>query len=250
MCSLSDEQIVLLCHDPATEILSLPECTNRVVRIADDLVAKFGPFVTVHEFKNQQVAQQCLDRDLVRVPKVHRYIEKEAAGYIVMDYIDGHVIDLQSARTMAESLGKALNHVHDQIAAQPGSLGGGPLSGALWPEHEEVEFSQSNDLQHWLQSHSPKSAGRVDLNGHTFSMCHLDFSPRNIMVDADRIYLIDWSAAAYLPRFFEFVVYYFLPQDLEFFALVKPFLRPLTREEQESVEDVKKTLQYTRFRFQ
>ncbi|KIV98465.1 uncharacterized protein PV09_09731 [Verruconis gallopava] len=249
MCSLTDEQIILLCHDPTTEIISLPECTNRVVRITDGLAAKFGRFVSVHEFRNQHIAQRYLDPDLVRVLKFHRYIEKEGTGYIIMDYVDGHILDLQCARMMAERLGKVLNHLHAQTATRPGSLGGGPLSGALWPEHEEVEFSEAEDLQHWLQSHMPKSAGRIDLNGHTFSMCHLDFSPRNIMVDGDRIYLVDWSAAAYLPRFFEFLVYKFLPQDLEFFALVKPFLLPLTEKEQESVEIVAETLQYARFHY-
>jgi serine/threonine protein kinase len=248
MSALTDDQIISLCHDPATTILSSPECSNRVVRITDSLVAKFGDFVTIQEFRNQQIAKRCLDPDIVNVPTAYRFVQNGELGYIVMDYVAGNTLDLVSAKNMAEELGKVLGHIHQQAATRPGSLGGGPVSGVLWPEHEEVEFSEPDDLQRWLNLRSPSSEHTLDLRRHTLCMCHLDFNPRNIMVDGgNRIYLIDWSSAGYFPRFFEHVLYQFLPRDLGFLNLLKPFLTPLSDEEQESARIVVDTLRHSQF---
>jgi serine/threonine protein kinase len=207
MSALTDDRIISLCHDPATTILSAPQCSNKVVRITDSLAVKFGHFVTAQEFRNQQVAQQRLDADIVNVPKAYRFVQKEEIGYIVMDYVDGDTLDLVSAKKMAEDLGKVLGYIHQQGATKPGPLGGGPVSGVLWPEHEEVEFLETDDLQLWLNRRAPSSRHKLDLCRHALSMCHMDFNPRNIMVDGSRIYLIDWSAAGYFPRFFEHILY-------------------------------------------
>jgi len=66
-----------------------------------------------------------------------------------MDYIDGDTLDLVSAKNMAEKLGKVLGHIHRQGATEPGSLWRrtGIWCGVLWPEHEEVEFLKTEDLQ-------------------------------------------------------------------------------------------------------
>jgi serine/threonine protein kinase len=242
MSALTDDQIISLCHDPATKVLSAQQCSNKVVLIMDSLAVKFGHYVTAEEFKNQQAAQQRLSADIVNVPRAYRFVQKEAVGYIVMDYVDGKTLDLVSARNMAEELGKVLNYIHRQEATIPGSLGGGPVSGVLWPEHEEVEFSESDDLQLWFDQHSPSSGHKLDLRRHALSMCHLDFNPRNIMVNGNGIYLVDWSSAGYFPRFFEHILYQFIPQDLGFFNL------PLSDKELESAQTALEILQHSQFR--
>ncbi|KAF2790767.1 hypothetical protein K505DRAFT_419614 [Melanomma pulvis-pyrius CBS 109.77] len=247
MSTLTDDEIISRCHDSATTILSAPQCSNRVVRITDSLVAKFGHFITAQEFRNQQVAQQYLDAGIVNVPTAHRFIQKGEIGYIIMDYVDGDTLDLASAKPMAAELAKVLGHIHQLGATRPGPLGGGPVSGVLWPEHEEVEFSNPDDLQHWFNRRSPNSEHTLNLQRHALSMCHLDFNPRNIMVNGRRIYLIDWSAAGYFPRFFEHILYQFLPQDLGFFNLLSPFLAPLSDEELESATMVVETLRHSQF---
>jgi Ser/Thr protein kinase RdoA (MazF antagonist) len=148
-------------------------------------------------------------------------------GYILMDYVHGDTLDLASAKYMAAELGQVLGHIHQQGATRPGPLGSGPVSGVLWPEHEEVEFLKADDLQHWFNRRSPSSQVRLDLECHVLFMCHLDFNPRNIIFDGRRIYLIDWSAAGYYPRFFEHILYQFFPQDLSFIHFLRPFLAPL-----------------------
>jgi serine/threonine protein kinase len=250
MATLTDDQIISLCHDPATVILSVPDCSNRVVRITDSLAVKFGLFVTFQEFRNQQVAQQRLDADIVNVPRAYRFIQKEEIRYIVMDYIEGNTLDLAGAKDRIEELGNILNHIHQQGATNPGSLGSGPVTGVLWPEHEEVEFSESDDLQIWLDRRSPPSLeNTVDLRGYALSMCHLDFNPRNIIVHGHRIYLIDWSAAGYFPRLFEHISYQFLLQDLPFFDLLEPFIAPLSDKELESAKTVVEILRYSQFHY-
>ncbi|KAF1852122.1 uncharacterized protein K460DRAFT_47297 [Cucurbitaria berberidis CBS 394.84] len=64
MSALTDAQINLLCHDPAAIILSAPEYSDKVIRITNELVVKFGQHVTIQEFRNQQTAQQRLDADV------------------------------------------------------------------------------------------------------------------------------------------------------------------------------------------
>jgi serine/threonine protein kinase len=248
MSTLTDEDIVSHCHDPATEVLSGLYCSNRVVRITENLAVKFGRFVTAQEFANQQVAHQCLDTDIVDVPTAYRFIQKEEIGYIVMDYVNGKTLNLPSAKPMAEELGNILSHIHRQEATKPGALGGGPVAGALWPEHEEVEFSKIDDLQAWFDKRTPNKGHKADLLRHALCMCHLDFNPRNIMLDDNRIYLIDWSAAGYFPRFFEHVLYQFIPQDLGFLHLLEPHLAPLTEEEMESAKTVVEILRYSQYR--
>ncbi|KAF1832346.1 hypothetical protein BDW02DRAFT_454737, partial [Decorospora gaudefroyi] len=183
---------------------------NRVVRITDGLAVKFGYFVTAREFRNQQVAQRSLDASIVHVPTAHRFILKGGIGYIMMDYVNGATLDLTSAKPIAAELANVLAHIHHQGATRPGPLGGGPVSGVLWPKHEDVEFSNADDFQHWFDQRLPNAERKPNLQRHTLSMCHLDFNPRNIIVDGGRISLIDWSGAGYFPRFSEHIVYQFL----------------------------------------
>jgi serine/threonine protein kinase len=247
MCTLTDDQIVSLCKDPTATVLSALQCSNQVIRITESLAVKFGHFVTAQEFRNQQVAHQRLDPAIVNVPTAHRFIQKQYIGYIVMDYINGTTLDLASATQMAGELGKVLNYIHEQEATAPGSLGGGPVSGVLWPEHEEVEFTETNDLQLWLDRRSTYSQRKLDIRRHTLSLCHLDFDTRNIIVDGSCIYLIDWSAAGWFPRYFEHILYQFLPRDFGFYKALEPFLAPLSNEERESAKIVVETLHYSQF---
>lgn len=196
MSILTEDLVISLCHHP---VLSVSHFLKRVVRIPDRVAVKFGHLVTAQEFKNLLVARQRLDADIVNVPTAYQFMKKDGIGYIVMDYVDGDALDLASARNMAEELGKVLSHIHQHGATKPGPLGGGPVSGALWPNHEEVEFSDTDDMQLWFNRRSPSSWHKLDLRRHSISMCHLDFSPRNIMVVGSRIYLTGWSASGYFP---------------------------------------------------
>jgi Phosphotransferase enzyme family len=202
-----------------SKILSAPGCSKQVVRITDSLVVKFGLFVTVEEFKNQQMAKRCLNPEIVHVPSVHRFLQKAAVGYIVIDFVDGRTLEEQPDESMLKKLANILDHIHQQQGLRPGSLGGGPTYGVLWPLHEEVEFSDTDDFQRWLNIRSRRLGHTFDIHPYPLSMCHLDFNPRNIMVNGNRVSLIDWAAAGYFPPFFERIAYQFLrTEDLCFLS--------------------------------
>ncbi|KAF2105506.1 hypothetical protein BDV96DRAFT_373282 [Lophiotrema nucula] len=139
MSVLTDDGIISLCHDPATTVLSASQYSNRVVRITDSLAVKFGHFVTAQEFRNQQVAQRCLNAGIVNVPTAYRFIQKEDIGYIVMDYVEGDTLELASAKPIAE-LGKVLGHIHQQPATRPGPLGADQCLGCSGPNMKRWSF--------------------------------------------------------------------------------------------------------------
>jgi hypothetical protein len=107
MSSLSNDRIVSICHDPTAKIiLSSPQRSNKVARITNDLAVKFGHSVT---FKNCPAAPRLRHSDC---PRAHRISQKEGIGYVVMDYVAGKTLDLDSAKEVAKELGKVLNHIH------------------------------------------------------------------------------------------------------------------------------------------
>lgn len=119
MATLTDDQIVSLCHDPASTILSAPRHSNKVVRITRSLVVKFRHFVTIHESKNQQAGQQRFNASIVNALEAYQFIEKDGIGYIVMDYVDGNTLHLVSAKSIAKELSEVLGHIHLQEATTP-----------------------------------------------------------------------------------------------------------------------------------
>ena len=149
--------IVSLFHEPASTVLLAPRRSNKMVRITRSLVVKFRHFVTIHEFKNQQAAQQRFNASIFNVTETFQFTKKDRIRYIVMDYVDGNTLHLVSAKSIAKELSEVLGHIHLQEATTPWTLRGGPLSSNLWPEHEEVEFSEPTNLQRWFDQHSPRS---------------------------------------------------------------------------------------------
>ncbi|KAF1972042.1 hypothetical protein BU23DRAFT_645366 [Bimuria novae-zelandiae CBS 107.79] len=152
MSSFTDDHIVSLCHNPMTTILSSPLCLNKVARISNDVAVKFGQFVTVQEFKNQQIAQQSLDSDIVTVPRAYRFFQKEDAGYIIMDYVAGKTLDLESAKEVVKELGEVLNHIHQHEGMNPGHL-----------EVGQCLVSSGQNMKRWIsQSLMTSISGSID----------------------------------------------------------------------------------------
>jgi hypothetical protein len=64
------------------------------------------------------------------------------------------------------------------------------MFGELWPEHEGVVFCESDDLHRRInRSHIP--GHQVKLRNHALCMFHLDFNPRNIIMDGNRICTVE-----------------------------------------------------------
>jgi len=45
---------------------------------------------------------------------------------------------------------------------------------------------------------------RFDLTDTEIVLCHLDATPRNILLKGDSVWLLDWASAGFYPRAFEY----------------------------------------------
>ncbi|KAJ5562658.1 hypothetical protein N7461_001419 [Penicillium sp. DV-2018c] len=63
-------------------------------QISDHQVVKWGPDVMKEEAENQRIAYELVDNRIVHIPRVYAFFSDEQGwGYIVMEYIEGKVID-------------------------------------------------------------------------------------------------------------------------------------------------------------
>ncbi|KAJ5477638.1 hypothetical protein N7530_003147 [Penicillium desertorum] len=93
--ALSDRELIRFCLQATPDqIVGGRQEGNLVVKTSNDTVIKLGPGVTEDEANNQRKVYGLIDHDIVRVPRVHRFFTDELGrGYIVMEYIEGCVMD-------------------------------------------------------------------------------------------------------------------------------------------------------------
>jgi hypothetical protein len=85
--SPDDELIAYCANPPVSQILGGAPYGNKVIRLSDDQVIKFGIVVTREEAENRKRAFDLVDRNIVRVPRVDRFFEDGSGlGYLVMEY--------------------------------------------------------------------------------------------------------------------------------------------------------------------
>lgn len=202
-----------------------PEEATKVVKIADDTIIKGSIYVstagddditrdlpmdnciarsTGAEAINQRVARQLLDPSVVRIPEVYRSFLHQGYAYIVMEYIKGRAPEAQDTPELIPKLARLLRHMADISAYAPGPLGGGISHGILW-EFEDIRFENLEDMEnYWNTRIIPQKddTARVSLGSFKLVLCHLDISPRNILLlDDGSFCLLDWESAGFYPRF-------------------------------------------------
>lgn len=178
---------------------------NRVVKLPDcDKVVKFGNWVSSHEAENQRRAYERVDANIVAIPQVHEFFQDdEGWGYIVMDFIEGEIINALSDDHF-QRLANVLEHFTSITDTAPGSLGGGPSMGLLWPDTNDLTIKSIKEVERWFNSRLPRQ-DKVHFEPSPFVLCHLDICPRNIIwLDNGRVCLLDWASAGFYPRLLEF----------------------------------------------
>ncbi|PGH36501.1 hypothetical protein GX50_00688 [[Emmonsia] crescens] len=204
---LSDHELIAFCLDgPPSRIVGGTQYGHLVVRISEKVVIKFGMGISRDEADNQQRAYDLVDHNIVRVPRVHRYFTDEVGrGYIMMDYIEGKVIDPLDDPDIIGRVICVLDHFSTLIGDKPGSLSGGPCHGLLWPDTEDLTFKNIENMEAWFNSRLFPGEGRISFQNHDLVLCHLDIAPRNIIWQPNgAICLVDWASAGFYPRLFEF----------------------------------------------
>ncbi|OQE16353.1 hypothetical protein PENFLA_c028G01463 [Penicillium flavigenum] len=94
IATASEEWLIDLCHKANKEggHIGGPRGGDQAVKISDHIAAKFGLGVCASEAAMQEFAYNRVDRNIVRIPKVYRYLEskkRDPHGYLFMEYISG-----------------------------------------------------------------------------------------------------------------------------------------------------------------
>lgn len=236
---LPQRWLISVCHHAETRHAIFNEfgVANSVIRISNNIVVKYGYSVKRSEAATQQYAAQKLNpRGIVRVPHVYRYFQVYSCirpafprpmCYLFMEYIPGPMLEQEgpdlsqdtTVNAIYERLAKAVSELNSVAIHEnngiPGPInsGGKPLDGYLFGDDgTKVAISSVDDLNNWLNKRLKIIKKAIDLHPYPFTLCHLDFSRRNIKVTSDynknnssnySICLLDWGFAGFYPRCFE-----------------------------------------------
>ncbi|KAK2799004.1 hypothetical protein FQN50_008631 [Emmonsiellopsis sp. PD_5] len=227
----SDDELIAFClGGPPCRIVGGVQYGRLVVRISEKIVIKFGMGVSRHEADNQQRAYDLIDHDIVRIPRVHRFFTDELGrGYIMMDYMEGEVVDPLEDSDRIKNVARVLDHFSTITGDTPGSLSSGPCSGLLWPDTEDLTFENREKMEAWFNSRLFPGQGTTSFRNCDLVLCHLDIAPRNIIWQPDgTICLVDWESAGFYPRLFEFWAQWNIEgKDGAFNTLLLKSMKPL-----------------------
>lgn len=189
-----------------------------VVKVTDKIVAKWGCTVTAGEAAMHEFAYKNLDRNIVRVPQLYRFVRDESgAGYLFMEYIPGQNLadlDIICHQDIIPRIAKIVQHL-GQIQApeqKPGPINDQGPRGYLWgDEGVRNAFGSVDYLNDWLNrrltllNEVTKRNDSVDISPYPLVLCHMDLCRRNMILgeDGKSIYLLDWGHAGFFPRFYE-----------------------------------------------
>ncbi|CAN9241599.1 unnamed protein product [Alternaria alternata] len=190
--------------NPTRDVLYELSGGRSVIKISDDTVVKCGFGVTQEEARNQLRAYDLIDQTIVRVPRVHRFFEKDGTGYIIMEYVDGKPLNPTEDLRACDGIARALAHFSQIRSDKPGPLGGGLAYGLLWTEGDWISPTTSSDIENYFNTRQLLRHQKLEIKSQNFSLCHLDIAPRNILkLRNGSLCLLDWASAGFYPRFFE-----------------------------------------------
>jgi hypothetical protein len=143
---------------------------------------------------------------IIRVPRVYRFFRAGQSGYIIMEHIEGEVLDSLGDPTIGiERMALALSYFSKISSEKPGPLGGGMTDGLLWLYGDWISPTSLRDIEQYYNTrHFRKLPQSLDIGGYPLVLCHLDIAPRNIIqLNDGSICLLDWASAGFYPRLFE-----------------------------------------------
>lgn len=208
----TDAEIIAYCSNPPAAILDaipLGGYSNKVIPIPCQAVVKYGGGVKAEEFTNLQRAYLLLDPSVVRVPRPYRFFQDGDIGYLVMEYMEGTIIEELTDPFHINQIGRALEHFSSFQSLQPGPLCGGISRGILWSEGTTTEYplcGSVENLEHWFNRRLEHDGLCLSFKECDFVLCHLDIAPRNMLWlpgDGTSLGIVDWASAGYYPRIFE-----------------------------------------------
>ncbi|KAJ5713789.1 kinase-like protein [Penicillium malachiteum] len=197
--------VIASCADPSPcDIVS--QHGKRIIKISDNKVVKWGPDITNEEAENQRIAYNIVDSRIARIPRAYAFFSDERGwGYIVMEFIEGKIIDPLEDDAAIRKVAGVLDHFSTLGHTIPGSLCGGSCRGLLFPETEDLLFNSLEDMEKWFNSRLFEHDPKLSFQDSNLVLCHLDIALRNILWQEDGPpCIIDWASAGFYPRLFEF----------------------------------------------
>ncbi|KAL5380678.1 hypothetical protein PMIN03_010530 [Paraphaeosphaeria minitans] len=215
----SDSEIVELCRR-TLPFAGAPH-GNRLVKISENLVVKFGIGVRRQEAANQSYARSHADKAILYVPEVFRYFEATLTGFrmgfIVMEYVLGvnlHTLDAAEIPHLADRTMAAIRHLATipvPPGQGPGPVGGGAAQGYLWSDYGTGrDLKTIEGIENWMnQRLDIVNYPRISLAQHQqLTLRHMDLVRRNICVLSDSsICFMDWAFAGFFPAIFEIHIF-------------------------------------------
>lgn len=190
------------CLDDSREIISRDGAYPEVIRVGHYAI-KFGR-VHAGEAYNQQMAFSLLDPAIIRIPQVYDYFCINDCGFLVMEFVDGRHPKPAEFRDVVPKVAKCLEYMHRFARPLPGPFLPGVSRGIIWTDEQELVFPSKAFLAGYLNSRLLNGTGAFNLNDTQMVLCHLDFAPRNILLEGSQLWLLDWESAGYYPRAFEY----------------------------------------------
>ena len=205
--ALSQQELIEYCRNaPVENHLGGSDDGNRVVRFDTNYAIKWGYGVFEQEYHNQLEAFTLVDPNIVRVPKPYAFFtDKSGLGYLVMEAVSGVRKENVEDEADIRALARILRHFSTIKATKPGPLAlHGPSYALLFGESDHPTFEVTSELEEWFNHRLLSSEFSISLSDSEFTLCHLDFFPRNILWTANHPpCLLDWLTAGYWPRIFE-----------------------------------------------
>lgn len=213
--TLRDDEIIKYCqrHDvQSSQLLSERSSSRKVIKLATDVVVKFGLGVTIQEASAQQLAFQEVNCEILRIPRVYHFFSRPdpasgLIGYLIMEHIEGVTLERQNWNEpeVLTRVVEGLNAIHSIRSKHPGPISGGEAHGSLWSEYGSgTAFRHVQDLESYLNDRLAYFQIATHMQDQDMCLCHMDVTPRNFMIDLHgRLCLLDWALAGVFPRHFE-----------------------------------------------
>ncbi|KAE8319822.1 kinase-like domain-containing protein [Aspergillus transmontanensis] len=239
--------------EAATEVLSMPDNSAKVVRVNEHFAIKFGNGIPLSEAESMKFLAA---NSKVPVPKVYKaFVDTETnRTFIIIEYVHGDNLQklLPSLTpTQKAIICKLVRDALDDLRNIPppdylGTLNRQPYyDGVFWTKDYNPlifsPFASQREINHGIlerlrQTEPPQYIRLLEnmvdstLHDHRTVFTHGDLQPKNIMVDevesfedgssSFKITLIDWELAGWYPEYWDFcnatISCRFKPDWLEF----------------------------------
>lgn len=173
-----------------------------------------------HQAETLEFAYNHVDRNIVHVPKVYRYIESHrsahATGYIFMEYVhDWNLQDVDLKQHPDIPSRDRCASRPDLGPLDPGPVGGGEPLGYIFGDHgSKTVFTSIENMNVYMDRRLEyrKDSSTIDLTPHPLVLCHGDICRRNMILEPDGSpCLVNWGLAGLYLRFFELEISCALP---------------------------------------